>query len=62
MLPQSSDIFIKSSDMLNKNTLGIKSVRPIRNSYTYVQPKALISAEVKKSPIKDALNYLNDIQ
>ena len=27
MLPQSSDIFTKSSDMLNKNTLGVKKVR-----------------------------------
>ena len=28
----------------------------------YVQPKALISAEAKKLPIKDVFNYLNDIQ
>ena len=27
-----------------------------------MQPKSLISAEAKKSPIKDVLNYLNDIQ
>ena len=26
MLPQSSDMFTKSSDMLNKNTLGVKNV------------------------------------
>ena len=48
--------------MLNKNTLGVKSTGPIRSSPTYVQPKALISAEDKKSPIKDVSNYLNDIQ
>ena len=27
MLPQSSDTFTKSSDMLNKNDLGVKKVR-----------------------------------
>ena len=50
--------------MLNKNTLGVKNVGPIRNSPTYVQSKALISAEAKKSPIaiKDVSNYLNEIQ
>ena len=48
--------------MLNKNILGEKGARPIRSSPTYVQPKSLISAEAKKSPIKDVLNYLNDIQ
>ena len=26
-----------------------------------MQPKSLIPAEAKKSPIKDVLNYLNDI-
>ena len=57
-----SDMFTKSSDMLNKNTLGIKSARPIRNSPTYLRSKALISAEAKKSPIKDVSNYLNEIQ
>ena len=60
--PQSSDLFTKSSDMLNKNTLGVKSARLIRSSPTYVPPKALISAEAKKSPIKDVSNYLNDTQ
>ena len=45
--------------MLNKNALGVKSAGPIP---TYVRPKALISAEAKKSPIKDISNYLNDIQ
>ena len=39
-----------------------KSTRPIRSSPTYVQIKALIAAEAKKSPIKDVSNYLNDIQ
>ena len=41
-----------------------KSARPIRSSPTYVQPKALISAEAKKSPsrIQDVSNYLNEIQ
>ena len=39
--------------MLNKNSLGVKSARPIRSNPTYVRPKALISAEAKKSPIKD---------
>ena len=28
----------------------------------YVRPKALISAGAKKSPVRDVLNYLNDIQ
>ena len=27
-----------------------------------MRPKSLISAEAKKSPIKDILNYLRDIQ
>ena len=55
MLTQSSDMFTKSSDMLNKNNLGVKSARPIRRSPTYVhvRPKALISAEAKKSPITE---------
>ena len=39
-----------------------KGAGPKRSSPTYVRPKALISAEAKKSPIKDASNYLNDIQ
>ena len=52
-------MFTKSSDMLNKNTLGVKKFEA---SPTYVRPKALISAEAKKSPIKDVSNYLNDIQ
>ena len=56
-------ICLRISLMLNKNTLGVKkSAEPISSSPTYVQPKALISAEAKKSPIKDISNYLNDIQ
>ena len=57
MLPQSSDTFTKSSDILN--TLGVKGARPIRNSPTYVQPKSLISAEAKKLK-RDVLNYLDE--
>ena len=37
-----------------------KGARPIRSSPTYVQPKSLILAEAKKSPIKDVLYYLNE--
>ena len=50
--------------MLNKNTLGVKSVRPIRSSIAnrYVRPKTLISVEAKKLLIKNLFNYLNDIQ
>ena len=56
-------MFTKSSDMLNKKHPGCKkSAKPIRSCLTYVQPKALISAKAKKSPIKDVSNYLNDIQ
>ena len=36
--------------------------KKVRSSPTYVRPKALISAEAKKSPIKDISNYLNEIQ
>ena len=48
MLPQSSDNIMftnssDSSDMPNKNTLGIKSTSSIRSSPTYVRPKALIA-------------------
>ena len=35
-----------------------KGAGPIRSSPTYVRPKALISAEAKKSPIKDVSNYV----
>ena len=52
MLPQSIVIFTKSSDMLNKNTLGVKKFEANKKQpHTYVQSKALISAEAKKSPI-----------
>ena len=30
--------------------------------HTYVQLKSLVTAEDKKSPIKDVLKYLNDIR
>ena len=41
-----------------------KSARPIRSSIAnrYVQPKTLISFEVKKWLIKNLFHYLNDIQ
>ena len=44
--------------------LGHKSnEKPIKSNIDrQVWPKALISAEAKKSSIKDVLNYLNDIQ
>ena len=44
--------------MLNKYPGCKKGAGPIRSSSTYVQLKALISAEAKKSPIKDVSNYL----
>ena len=46
--------------MLNKNTLGVQKCEAVLD--TYIWPKALISAEAKKLPIKEVLNYLNDIQ
>ena len=52
---QHSDIFTKSSDMLNKNTLGVKKCEANKK---HVQPKSLISAEAKKSPNIDVLNYV----
>ena len=42
-----------------------KSARPIRSSIAnkYVgATKRFVSVETKKSPMKDVLNYLNDIQ
>ena len=49
-------ILTKSSDMLNKIMLGVKSARPIRsniaNEKLYVRPKTLISSEAKKLFIK----------
>ena len=50
--------------MLNKNTLDVKSLRPIRSSIAnrYVRPKTLILVEAKKLLIKNLFNYLNDIQ
>ena len=60
MLPQSNDTFTKSSKQ--KHPGCKKGAKPIRSSPIYVRPKYLISAEAKKSLIKDVLNYLNDIQ
>ena len=40
-------MFTKSSDMLNKNTLGVKKVRG-QSEATLAQPKGLILAEAKK--------------
>ena len=58
ILAQSSDLFTKSSDMLNKNTLDVKKCRANKKqSYLYVQPKGLISVEAKKSSFKDVSNY-----
>ena len=58
--------FQKSSDMLNKNTLGVKKVRGQSEAAlqigSYVRPKTLISVEAKKLLIKNLFNYLNDIQ
>ena len=52
MLPQSSNICLQKVViyMLNKNTWGVKSARPIRSNITnrHVRPKILISAEAKK--------------
>ena len=60
-------MFTQSSDMLNKNAQGVKKCEA-NNKQPYLQyvgPKALISAEAKKPPIKDVSNYLlvlNEIQ
>ena len=51
--------------MLNKNTLGVKKVRGQQEATLpmYMRPKAMISAEAKKSPSKMfPKNYLNEIQ
>ena len=51
-------ILPKSTDMLNKNTLGIKKVRGQSEAALhrlYVQPRSLISAEAKKLPFKNLL-------
>ena len=41
--------------------MGVKKCETNKKQPTYVRPKALISAEAKKSLIKDVPNYLNDI-
>ena len=51
--------------MLNKNTLGVKNVRGQSEAAlqmgTYVQPKTLISVDVKKLLIKNLFNYVHTI-
>ena len=60
-LTQNSDMFTKS-DMLNKNTLGVKKCKANKKQpYLCVTKSFDISAEVKKLPIKVVSNYLNDI-
>ena len=58
--------FQKSSDILNKNTLGVKKVRGQSEAALQIgmcmRPKTLISVETKKLLIKNLFNYLNDIQ
>ena len=55
--------FQKSSDILNKNTLGVKKCEANQKQYCkQVRPKTLISVEAKKLLIKNLFNYLNDIQ
>ena len=55
--------FLLYSTMLNKNTLGVKKCEANqKQKNTHVRPKTLISAEVKKLPIKNLYNYLNDMQ
>ena len=44
------------TDAKQKHPGHKRSAGPIRNSPTYVRPKALISSEAKKSPIKDVSN------
>ena len=47
--------------MLNENTLGVKMCEANKKQPYLCATKALISAEAKKSPIKDVLNHSNDI-
>ena len=61
VLPQSSDLFTKRYAK-QKHPGCKKGAGQIRSSPTFMQLKAFISAEAKKSPIKDVSNYLNDIQ
>ena len=53
VLPKSkSGLTAKSSDILNKNSLAVKSARPIRSSIVTSdkRPKTLISTKAKKVP------------
>ena len=63
MLPQKVVINLQKGYAKQKHPVCKKGVRPKRCEANKKQPYlcATISAEAKKSPIKDALNYLNDI-
>ena len=62
ILPQSNDIY-KSSDMLNKNILGVKKYEANKKQPYLCATKSFdISSEAKTSLIKDVSNYLNDMQ
>ena len=55
--------FQKCTDILNKNTLGVKKCDANQKQHCkQVQPKTLISVEAKKLLIKYLFDYLNDIQ
>ena len=47
--------------MLNKNTLCVKKCAANQKQHCKQVAIGAISAEAKKSPIKDVLRYLNDI-
>ena len=60
----SAYLFTKSSDMLNKNTLGAKKCEANQKQHASRQarPKALISAEAKKlATLSKTFNSLNDV-
>ena len=50
MVPPNADTYIYAKQ---KHPGCKKGARPIRSTPTYVRPKSLISAEAKKSSIKD---------
>ena len=56
--------YASSSDMLSKNTWGVKNWRPIRINIAnrQVRSKGLISAEAKKLLYQNIFNSLNDTQ
>ena len=64
MLPQSSDVCLQKSDMLNKNTWGVKKCEANQKQHAnrQVRPKALISAEAQKLLYQKTFSSLNDIQ